>query len=377
MSGIYIHIPFCKQACSYCDFHFSTSFKTKDAMLQAMLLEIDQRVKYLDSKNIETIYFGGGTPTAVETDFISKIIEKIHQKFDVTIDAEITIEANPDDMDEAKILEYKHLGINRLSIGIQSFDDKILKYLNRVHNAQKAIDSIRKAQKIGFENISIDLMYGIPGTSLADWGKQLNKLESLNIQHLSSYCLTIEPRTLFGNYLKNNKLNPLPDDVSLDQLKALINHTEKLGFEHYEISNFAKKDKIARHNSAYWLGKKYLGIGPGAHSYNKNSRQYNISNNNNYIYKVSNGEECFDLEILSKENIFDEYIITALRTKWGLDVEKLKEDFNYDFLRSKVYDRLLIDEYIINENNIKIRLSKTGITIADNIILDILSDNDI
>jgi oxygen-independent coproporphyrinogen III oxidase len=346
-------------------------------MLNALLLEIEQRANYLDSKNIETIYFGGGTPTAVETDFISKIIEKIHQKFDVTIDAEITIEANPDDMDEAKILEYKQMGINRLSIGIQSFDDQILKYLNRVHNAQKAIDSIRKAQKIGFENISIDLMYGIPGTDLENWKRQLHKLEILDIQHLSSYCLTIEPRTLFGNYLKNNKLNPLPDDVSLDQLKALIDHTEKLGFEHYEISNFAKKDKIARHNSAYWLGKKYLGIGPGAHSYNKNSRQYNISNNNNYIYKVSNGEECFDLEILSKENIFDEYIITALRTKWGLDVEKLKEDFNYEFLRSKVYDRLLIDGYIINENNIKIRLSKTGITIADNIILDILSDNDI
>lgn len=371
MSGIYIHIPFCKQACYYCDFHFSTSFKTKDEMLVAMIEELNQRRDFLDGEPIQTIYIGGGTPSVIDNVFIERIINEIHVLFDTKNTLEITLEANPDDLTKEKLLFYKDLGINRLSIGIQSFDDKVLKYLNRVHDSTKALKSIHQAHDLGFNNISIDLIYGIPNTDMEYWQKQLHTLAQLPVQHLSSYCMTIEPKTVFGNHLKNNKLIPVDEEIAVDQFEYLIDYSAQIGFEQYEISNFCKNDMYSRHNSSYWKGKKYLGIGPGAHSYNKFTRTYNIANNNTYIYRVRNKEVFFEKEELTKQNIFDEYIITSLRTKWGCNIEYLKDNYMYD-IRSKPFFIEFVKKGLVIIDGGMATLSKEGKFIADNIILEIL-----
>ncbi len=346
-------------------------------MLTAIIHELYLRKDYLGTEKIKSIYFGGGTPSVVDVSFIDKITTEIHSLFDIEQEAEITIEANPDDLSVEKLKDYYAIGLNRLSIGVQSFDDKILKYLNRIHNSKKSIESIENAQKAGFNNISIDLMYGIPNTDLYYWQNQLNAFKELNLAHLSSYCMTIEPRTVFGNYLKNKKIKPISEDIAVSQFEYLMNFCQEIGFEQYEISNFCKDSLYSIHNSGYWLGEKYLGIGPGAHSYNKYERSYNISNNNIYIYKVINNNVFSENEYLTEENILDEYVMTSLRTKWGCNIRYINETFNYDISKKPFFIDFVKKGLLDINNGEFVTLSTKGKFIADSIILEIIYNNGI
>ncbi len=343
-------------------------------MLNSILKELDQRNQYLDNETIETIYFGGGTPSFVEASFIEQILNKIYAIHNVITDCEITLEANPDDLSLEKLIKYKKIGINRLSIGIQSFEDRILKYLNRIHDSNSSIYCVKDAQNTGFNNISIDLIYGIPETGLDYIEKTLEIFEQLNVQHLSAYSLTIEPKTVFGNYLKRGKIVPLEESLAHQQFMYLIQKLPELGYEQYEISNFSKHNYISKHNSSYWLNQKYLGIGPGAHSYNKLERSFNISNNNLYIERLRNNLNYSESEQLTNENKIDEYFMIRLRTKWGCDLNYLKEELNCDVNKNKIVNKLIQSDFIYVKDNV-LKLTNKGLPIADNIILEIISNN--
>ncbi|MBT5403417.1 MAG: radical SAM family heme chaperone HemW, partial [Crocinitomicaceae bacterium] len=324
MSGVYLHIPFCKKACHYCDFHFSTSVQTKDTMIKSMVKEIDLRYNFTDSP-IETIYFGGGTPSILSSYDINTLLNKILETFHVVNEPEITFEANPDDLTLEKLKELKKAGINRLSIGIQSFHDDDLLLMNRAHSSQQASKCIKLAQQEGFNNISIDLIYGLPGLSSDNWLANIQNAIDLNVQHISAYCLTIEKKTVFYNWHESNKII-LPDDQqTLDQFVALTDLLVSNGFEHYEISNFGKRGYYSKHNSNYWLQEKYLGIGPSAHSFNGQSRMWNVRNNNQYIKAIAEEKSFHEQETLTPRDQFNEYILTRLRTKWGINKAELKD----------------------------------------------------
>ena len=324
MAGIYVHVPFCKVKCHYCDFHFSTNLSGKSELVECIVDEIKSRANVLNNELIETIYFGGGTPSILNESELNSILNAINSSFQIDENVEITLEANPDDLSLEKLKILNSAGINRLSIGTQSFFQDNLTYMNRAHTSEEAIDCIRTAQKVGFENITIDLIYGLPNQTLEDWKKELEVFLSLNIPHLSAYCLTIEPNTYFGHLHKSNKI-PLPsDDLSNQQFEYLIQTLDKFGFEHYEISNFAKEGFISRHNSAYWKNKPYLGVGPSAHSYYNKSRSWNIANNHQYIKLVKDKAEFTTTEHLGDKDMFNEYILTRLRTKWGVSPQELK-----------------------------------------------------
>lgn len=323
MAGIYLHIPYCKVKCHYCDFHFSTQHKSIPEMVLAMHTEIDQRQFYLKNESVSTIYFGGGTPSLFSPEIIGNFITKIKENFSVTPDAEITIECNPDDLNREKLRAFKRVGVNRLSIGVQSFDNHVLKFMNRAHNNSQTIRCIADARTEGIENITIDLIYGVPDTDLNYWKNQLNQFEKLELNHLSSYCLTIEPKTFFGQQNKIGLLNPVRDEMSLEQFQYLIDFMKERNFEQYEISNFAKDGFISKHNSAYWLGSTYLGIGPSAHSYDVVHRGWNIANNAQYIKKVKSNELYHEQEELTVANRCNDYLLTRLRTKWGIELNDL------------------------------------------------------
>src|ERR1022692_1871049 len=283
MAGIYLHIPFCRQACNYCNFHFSTSLLYKNDFVPALLRETVIQKEYLGKEALETVYFGGGTPSLLHVDDLKKIMETLHSTFKIDYQAEITLEANPDDISTEKLKEWKALGINRLSIGIQSFFEEDLVWMNRAHNAQQAINSIKYAQGEGFSNITIDLIYGTPTLSNKHWKKNLEQAVGLDIPHLSCYALTVEPKTPLHKLIGQKKVADINADEQADQFLMLMDFLNAAGYEHYEISNFAKPGKKSRHNSSYWQGKKYLGLGPSAHSYNGIERRWNIANNNLYI----------------------------------------------------------------------------------------------
>ncbi|HEY4327271.1 MAG TPA: radical SAM family heme chaperone HemW [Mucilaginibacter sp.] len=323
MAGIYIHIPFCKQACYYCDFHFSTSLKYKDELLQAILKEIKLQKSYLDNETVETIYFGGGTPSLLNEDEINLIIGNITDLHTVSANAEITLEANPDDLDKAKLESLKKTAVNRLSIGIQSFFDDDLTWMNRVHRSDTAEASVKRAQDTGFENITVDLIYGYPLLSDQKWKHNLKKVFELDVPHVSSYSMTVEPRTALASFIKNKKQAGMDDQQSSEQFIVLMDEMQSHGFEHYEISNFSKPGHYSRHNSNYWKGVKYLGIGPSAHSYNGETRQWNIANNAKYIQALDANKIPVETELLTETNRLNEYIMTSLRTMWGLDLNKL------------------------------------------------------
>ena len=330
MAGIYIHIPFCKKACHYCDFHFSTSLKNKDAMVDAICKEIELRKDYVGTKEISTLYFGGGTPSLLNYSDIISIISKIKTHFVLTQDIEITLEANPDDLDKEKIAELKAAGINRLSIGVQSFFDEDLLLMNRSHTSEQAITAICEAKKAGFNNISIDLIYGLPNLTIERWKNNLQKAFELDVPHLSSYSLTVEKRTALYNFVQKKKII-LPDEsLVIEQFGLLMEEAKKNGFIHYEISNFCKDGMYSKHNSSYWKNEYYLGIGPSAHSYNGSSRQWNISSNALYIDKIKNRDTWFEKEELSEEDRFNEYVMTRLRTIWGIDMDFVKSNFGED-----------------------------------------------
>jgi oxygen-independent coproporphyrinogen-3 oxidase len=330
LAGIYIHIPFCKKACHYCDFHFSTSLKNKDAMVDAICKEIELRKDYVGTKEISTLYFGGGTPSLLNYSDIISIISKIKTHFVLTQDIEITLEANPDDLDKEKIAELKAAGINRLSIGVQSFFDEDLLLMNRSHTSEQAITAICEAKKAGFNNISIDLIYGLPNLTIERWKNNLQKAFELDVPHLSSYSLTVEKRTALYNFVQKKKII-LPDEsLVIEQFGLLMEEAKKNGFIHYEISNFCKDGMYSKHNSSYWKNEYYLGIGPSAHSYNGSSRQWNISSNALYIDKIKNRDTWFEKEELSEEDRFNEYVMTRLRTIWGIDMDFVKSNFGED-----------------------------------------------
>ncbi len=372
MAGIYIHIPFCKQACSYCDFHFSTNQQTRKGLAVAISKEIEIQKNYLEGEIIQTIYFGGGTPSLLHADELSVILDSIRSTKQIIDHPEITLEANPDDLSVARLKEFSDVGINRLSIGIQSFHSDLLTFLNRVHDGAAAIASFKNARDAGFKNISIDLIYAIPGENESQWMDDIRNAIALQPDHLSCYSLTIEEKTVFGKWVATGKLKVTEDDVAARHLETLMGELENAGYEHYEISNFAKPGFQSKHNSNYWKQEKYLGVGPSAHSYDGNSRQFNISNNTRYTKFIQQGTVPFEKETLSPSDKINEYILTTLRTQWGTDLQKLQNDYGYD-LKKENYDYLsdLFKNGLAALNADVLQLTRKGKLFADKISSDL------
>lgn len=372
MAGIYIHIPFCKQACHYCDFHFSTSTAMRQELLGAMADEISLQRHYLGGEKVETIYFGGGTPSLLGAEELNMLLRPVHELFVVASDAEVTLEANPDDLTASRLTELRQLGINRLSIGIQSFQDSILKFLNRAHDAGAAVQCVEQARRAGFQNISIDLIYAIPGQSEDAWQANIDAALKLAPEHISSYSLTIEEKTAFGRWAAQGRLRAVDDDLAARQLEMLVATLELAGYEQYEVSNFSRPGYQSRHNSSYWKQQRYLGIGPSAHSYDKQTRQYNVSNNHLYVRSMKEGKIPFEREVLSTEDHVNEYLLTTLRTQWGSDLEKLKQEYGYDVQaqHSILIDDLLTRKLAVIEKNF-LKLTKAGRLLADRISSDL------
>jgi oxygen-independent coproporphyrinogen-3 oxidase len=367
MAGIYIHIPFCKQACHYCDFHFSTSAKYKDEMVQALIKEIALQKNYLNGETIQTIYFGGGTPSVLSADEIIRIINTITELHTVTSDAEITLEANPDDLDRQKVNAFRHTPVNRFSIGIQSFFDEDLQWMNRVHRAAEAEASVKRVQDAGFENITVDLIYGYPLLTDAKWKYNLNKVFELGIPHVSAYSMTVEPQTALATFISKKKQPPMNEGQSANQFNIMLDAMQANGFEQYEISNFCKPGQYSRHNSNYWRGAQYLGIGPSAHSFNGDTRQWNIANNAKYIKSLTENIIPAEIEVLTETNRLNEYIMTSLRTTWGLDLDKLNTiapGASTEVLKAA---REYFDNGSIAQNGSVLTLTPHGKLYADNV----------
>ncbi len=370
MAGIYFHIPFCRQACYYCDFHFSTNQTQVHRMVEAMRKEIVLQKNYL-TEPLNTIYFGGGTPSLLSFTELEILLRTVWECFEIAENVEITLEANPDDIDLEKLLAWKSLKINRLSIGIQSFHEPHLSYMNRSHDFSQAQNSVLLASQNGFANITIDLIYGIPAPDHTIWEKDLELALNLPVQHLSAYCLTIEPQTVFGKWLKINKIQNTDDHFAAQQFDILLEKTAQKGFVQYEISNFGKLDFFSKHNTNYWKRSTYLGIGASAHSYDRVSRQYNIAHNEKYMKSLENDILPFEKETLSPKDHANEYLMTGLRTMWGVDLAVL-EQYEANFLRSKQKELAIYQEkkMIILENNF-LKLSETGKLWADRIASDL------
>lgn len=331
MAGIYIHIPFCKKACHYCDFHFSTSPVYKDQMVQALHAEIILKKDYTGTEQIETIYFGGGTPSLLSAAELGMLISEITEYYPVSSSAEITLEANPDDLNPQKVKELKQTLINRFSIGIQSFFEEDLKWMNRAHTATEAQSSIKRVQDAGFENITADLIYGYPLLSNEKWKYNIRELIELQIPHISSYSMTVEPATALASFINKGKQKQMDENQSAQQFEILMDELEGAGFDHYEISNFAKPGRHSRHNSNYWEGVNYIGIGPSAHSFNGESRQWNVADNMKYIQALQANKIPSEIEHLTIENRVNEYIMTAVRTSKGIDLGLISQRFNSDY----------------------------------------------
>lgn len=370
---IYIHIPFCKQKCSYCNFHFSTSLKLKDEMLSAIKKEIFLRKNELENKTLKSLYFGGGTPSVLTVDEIKSLIDETLKYFDFDENIEITLESNPDDLNSAFLKELSKTEINRLSIGTQSFFDEDLKLMNRAHNASEAESSIKRSQDFGFENISIDLIYGSPTSDVKIWKENLNKTVQLEVPHVSSYALTVEPKTALSDWIKKNKIQPPKEAEQNKEFYYMSDFLKYHGFLHYEISNFAKPGFESKHNSAYWKYQEYLGIGPSAHSYNGlNERSWNIANNTIYIKNLAENKLPKETEILSEKDRFNEMLMIGLRTIWGVDLNKLKENFSEEILEhyNKETASKLSEGFLIIENNY-LKIPEKHWFLADGIASDL------
>ena len=371
MSGIYIHIPFCKQACHYCDFHFSTSMKKKDEMVLALAKEIELRKGESQYEIIETIYFGGGTPSVLTIDDIRFLINSVYEHYQVVENPEITLEANPDDLDNEIIIQYANSPINRLSIGVQSFFEDDLQLMNRAHNSAEAKKCLEFATQ-HFDNISIDLIYGMPNMSNEKWLQNIETALSFNIPHISSYALTVEPKTALHKMIKSGSIPTLDDDLAQQHFHILIDKLQENGFVHYELSNFGKPDYFSKNNTAYWLGKKYIGIGPSAHSYNGESRSWNIANNSLYLKAIAENKLPSETEILSKTDQYNEYIMTGLRTIWGVSLERIETEFGtkyLDYLHQQV-EKYISDHLLEIENNV-LKTTKKGKFLSDGIASDL------
>ncbi|MCR4031818.1 MULTISPECIES: radical SAM family heme chaperone HemW [Flavobacterium] len=374
MSGIYIHIPFCKQACHYCDFHFSTSMKKKDDMVLALAKEIGMRKPFdsaQDDNIIETIYFGGGTPSVLSNEEINFLISEVYKNYKVIENPEITLEANPDDLSAERILELSKSPINRLSIGIQSFYEDDLKMMNRAHNSAEAKKCLEEATRY-FDNISLDLIYGIPGLSDEMWRQNIQTALDFGIPHISSYALTVEPKTALSKLIQTGKVAEPQDEVTSNHFMILVEMLQKNGFIHYELSNFGKENYCSKNNSAYWLGKKYIGIGPSAHSYDGEKRGWNIANNSLYIKAIQNNELPIETETLTISDRYNEYIMTGLRTIWGVSLDRIEKEFGQEYLNylHKQSEKFLNDDLLSIENNI-LKPTPKGKFLTDGIASDL------
>ena len=371
MSSIYIHIPFCKQACHYCDFHFSTAMGKKDAMIQALIHEMTLRKDEFKNEEVDCIYFGGGTPSVLEPEEINLLIKTVYDHYDVSSDPEITLEANPDDLSEAKIKALSESVINRLSIGVQSFFEEDLKLMNRAHNAQEAVDCITLSRK-RFPNSSLDLIYGIPGMSNARWMENIEKALALNIPHISAYALTVEPKTALENFIKKGIIPPVEDEVAQEHHAILVNTMEAAGYDNYEFSNFGKPGFYSKNNTAYWEGKTYIGIGPGAHSYNGKCRAWNVSNNPKYIKAITENKLPQEVEELTLTDSYNEYVMTRLRTQQGISLKKIENTFG-----QKMYVYVLqqaqthIDDHLLSQEGDRLYVTKKGKFLSDGIASDL------
>ncbi|MFD0990176.1 radical SAM family heme chaperone HemW [Mariniflexile jejuense] len=390
MAGIYIHIPFCKQACHYCDFHFSTSLKKKDELVNALVTELKLRKDEFKNQNVETIYFGGGTPSLLTIDELVLIINTIYKNYQVVENPEITLEANPDDLIQSQMSpraqsrglagnsifeDYLKIGINRLSIGIQSFFETDLKLMNRAHNAEEAKACLQEATKY-FNNISIDLIYGIPDLTNKNWLKNIETVLSFNIPHISSYALTIEPKTALDSFIKKGIIKNVDDDLAQEQFHILIEKLEASGYIHYELSNFGKPDYFSRNNSAYWQGKPYLGVGPSAHSFDGLKRGWNVRNNSKYIKSLEQNVLPIEIEILSTTDKYNEYIMTGLRTVWGVSLRKVEHDFGILYKKYLLeQSQKHINEHLLYIDDDTLLVTKKGKFLSDGIASDLFKIN--
>jgi oxygen-independent coproporphyrinogen-3 oxidase len=369
MAGLYFHIPFCRKACRYCDFHFSVSLSKKPALIEAMLKEIDETPNNYVKQKIDSIYFGGGTPSVLDKNEIFSLLEASYKKFSISEHVEFSFEANPDDLKQEYIKMLKTLGVNRLSIGIQSFRDVDLELMRRSHHPEQALMAVQNAQELGIDNISIDLIYGVPGLGIADWEENIHKALMLKVPHISAYHLTFEPGTVFDHWRKKGRILPIEEEESLRQFEMLKLMLEQNGFIHYEISNFGKAGFFSKHNSNYWKQIPYLGIGPSAHSYNGNERKWNISSNNKYIESFQKtGSKYYEKETLTTKDKYNEYVLTGLRTICGIDMNQIAHRFGNNYVKytTEVAKKYFSEELIISKENIK--LSERGIFLADFII---------
>lgn len=375
MSGIYIHIPFCKQACYYCDFHFSTSLKKKDQLISALAKELQLRKDEFKNTTVETIYFGGGTPSLLSIEELQFLIDTVHKNYSVATSPEITLEANPDDLSEEKIVELSQSPINRLSIGIQSFYEKDLKLMNRAHNAAEAKKCLEIATQY-FDNISLDLIYGIPNSTSKEWLDNIKTALSFGVPHISSYALTVEPKTALANFIDKGIIDDVDDEVAHQQFHQLIEQLEEAGFEHYELSNFAKPGYYSKNNSAYWLGKPYIGVGPSAHSFNGDQRAWNVKNNSVYIKKIEANQLPLEIETLSQNDKYNEFVMTGLRTSWGISLKTISSRFGdhyKDFLLNQA--QFYITKHLLYIDNDSLKATKKGKFLTDGIASELFMLN--
>lgn len=371
MSGIYIHIPFCKQACHYCDFHFSTNLKKKDEMVLALAKEIEMRKSEFQDEIVETIYFGGGTPSILQIADLRFLIDEVYRNYKVVENPEITVEANPDDLTENRIIELSKNKVNRLSIGIQSFFEDDLMMMNRAHNVEEAKKCLEIATHY-FDNISIDLIYGVPEMSNEKWLQNIETALSFGVPHISSYALTVEPKTALHSFIQKGIIPSPDDEVAQEHFQILVDKLSENGFIHYELSNFGKENYFSKNNSSYWLGKKYIGIGPSAHSYDGKNRGWNVSNNSLYIKSIQENKLPIEIETLTKTDRYNEYIMTGLRTIWGVSLERIEQEFGktyLDYLNQQAA-KFIEDHLLFIDDNI-LRTTKKGKFLSDGIASDL------
>lgn len=371
MAGLYIHIPFCRKACYYCNFHFSTDTRYKEQMTAMLVKEIGQRAEYLNKQPLKSIYFGGGTPSLLSSEELDAIFNEVYKHFTLLADAEITIEANPDDLNKDRIIALRKTPVNRLSIGVQSFSDEELKWMNRAHLSGQSEQAVKRSQDQGFNQISIDLIYGIPVSTHHQWQKNLRQALDLNVDHISSYCLTVEEKTALAHQIQSGK-SPQPDDTYAHEQFVMLTETlASNGYEQYEISNFARNNRYAVHNTSYWQNEPYLGIGPSAHSYNITSRSWNISNNQQYMKCVALGISSGETELLTIENRFNEYLMTGLRTMWGCSKATLQADFPEQYKQAAPMLAKKMGLNQLEETATHIRLTPQARFFADGIAADL------
>lgn len=373
MAGIYIHIPFCKTRCIYCDFYSTTRNELKLRYIQVLCRELRTRKNYLKGEAIETIYFGGGTPSQLAEEDFRQIFETIREVYGMDTVKEITLEANPDDLTEEYVTMLHTLPFNRISMGIQTFDDATLKLLNRRHNAMQAIEAVNRCRQVGFQNISIDLIYGLPGETDERWQRDLNQAVSLNVEHISAYHLTYEKGTRIYEMLQAHRISEVDEDSSVRFFSTLMDTFSAAGYEHYEISNFCKPGMYSRHNTSYWRGIPYLGCGPSAHSFNTITREWNVSSLEEYITSIETGNRSYETEELHLHTRYNEYIMTSLRTVWGVSIEHIKQNFGatlWEYFQEMVTPHLYNGRLVIQNNHFC--LTRKGIFVSDDIMSDLM-----